>query len=237
MFVRKSARQLLPTLLAAALLLASCGGGATPAPTVDINAIQTAAVNTAMAQVFSQLTQTALAAPSPTSLPSNTAIPLPTAGNESPTAPGVVGANPTLSFNITPAAGFTQLASPAPAAATAPLGDACDNNVFIQDTTVPDGTTMKPGEDFTKVWRVKNTGNCTWDDGYSLVLAFGDNLDGQTYKIKDKVDFVAPGAAADLPIKMTAHVKEGEYSGCWRMKNDRGSFFGTYLCVLIKVVK
>ena len=242
MFVRKSPRRALLTLLAAALLLASCGGGATPVPTADINAINTAAVSTALAQLSAQFTQTALAAPSSAPLPTNTPVSLPTfalptAGN----ATANPGALPTVSFNTTPVAGITQLASPLPpAGATAPLGDACNNNVFEGDLTIPDGTILKPGEDFTKVWQVKNTGNCTWDDGYALVFIAGDRKIDPVdliFTTDPGVDFIAPGESADFDIKLTAPLAEGPYEGHWRMRDDRGFYFGTILSVYFEVRK
>lgn len=243
MFVRKIPRHALLSMLAAALLLASCGGGATAVPTADANAISTAAVETVMAQLSVQFTQTALAAPSSTSLPTNTPISLPTfslptaSGAGSPTANP--GALPTVSFNTTPAAGITQLASPiAPPAATSSLGDACNNNIFIADLTIPDGTVLKPGEDFKKVWQVRNTGNCTWDDGYSLVFIGGDTeIDPVNFDIKIEGDFVSPGEDADFDIPLTAPLKEGTYQGTWRMKSDSGYYFGTLLTVVFEVKK
>ena len=78
MFVRKSLRQAVFILATAAIVLAACSGGAAPEPTMDVNAINTAAVATAMGQLSAQFTQTALAAPTHTSQPTNTALPLPT---------------------------------------------------------------------------------------------------------------------------------------------------------------
>ena len=71
MLVRKSPRRTFLILLTAALTLAACNVGATPAPTVDVNAINTAANATAMAQISAQLTQTALDAPTNTALPTD----------------------------------------------------------------------------------------------------------------------------------------------------------------------
>src|SRR5829696_3309797 len=109
MFVQKSPRQIFMIVLTAAMLLTSCTLGATPAPTVDVSAINTAAVSTAMAQLSLQFTQTALAAPTKTAVPTNTAGSLPTVA--SPTvgvgSPTVTGALPTLSFNTTPVVGTT----------------------------------------------------------------------------------------------------------------------------------
>jgi len=240
MFVRKFPRQMLLTLIAAALLLAGCNVGAAPSPTLDVNAINTAIVGTTVAQLSVQFTQTALALPTSTPAPTDTqavlpTFALPTQSGASPTT----GALPTLSFNTTPVAGFTQLASPAPAGgATAALGDACNNSAFEGDVTIPDGTVLKPGEDFEKTWAIRNTGTCTWDEGYAFVFIGGDNaIDPYDFKFKLTKDFVAGGEAVNLSIKLTAPLKSGTYSGTWRMRNDQGYYFGQIFSVYIEVKK
>jgi hypothetical protein len=236
MFVRKLPRKALLTLLAAALLIAGCNMGATEVPTVDVNAINTAAVATALGQVSAQLTETARAAPSPTPLPTNTVVPLPTSANALPTAN--TGAIPTLSFNTTPVAGFTQLALPAAPAATTSLGDACNNNVFEGDVTVPDGTIMKPGVDFVKQWAIRNTGTCTWDEGYALVFIGGDQaMDPVNFEFRSSDDFVSAGEGINIGVPLTAPLAEGKYQGTWRMRSDSGVFFGTPLTVVFEVKK
>ena len=242
MFVRKSPRQMLLTLLTAALvpILAACNVGATAEPTLDVNAINTAAVGTAMGQISAQLTQTALAAPSATPKPTDTPPSLPTSAlstaGASPT--GNAGAIPTLSFNTTPLPGFTQIASQAAPAATVSLGDACNNNVFEGDVTVPDGTVMKPGTDFVKQWAIRNTGNCTWDEGYSLVFIGGDQaIDPVNFDFKKAEDFVAPGESINVGIPLTAPLAVGTYQGTWRMRSDTGFYFGTPLTVIFEVKK
>jgi hypothetical protein len=241
MFVRKFPRHLSLSLLTAALFLASCGGGAPAVPTADINAISTAAVETAIAQLSAQFTQTALAAPTSTTLPTNTPISLPTfslptAGSPAPTAAGGL---PTVSFNTTPVAGVTQIASPAaPPAATVSLGDACNNSVYEADLTIPDGTVLKPGVDFKKVWQFRNTGTCTWDEGYSLVFIGGDQaIDPVNYDIKIKADFIGPGESAEFDIPLTAPLTEGPYTGAWRMRSDSGVYFGETFTVNFVVKK
>lgn len=246
MLVRKFPRRSLFILLAAALTLAACNVGATPAPTVDVNAINTAAHATAMAQISAQLTQTALAAPSNTPLPTDTPLSLatsalPTAAGATATG-GVQGALPTLSFNTTPnttpLAGFTPASSPAAPVSTIPSGDACNNSVYIADVTYPDNAEIKPGINFEKIWRVQNTGNCTWDEGYKLVFIAGDKaLDPPNFAFKDSADFVTGGETADIGVDLTAPLKEGTYSATWRMQSDTGVFFGTLLTVVIVVKK
>jgi len=246
MFVHKSPRQVGFTLLAAALLLSACNIGSAPVPTVDVNAINTAAVATAMGQLSAQFTQTALSAPSATLIPTNTAVSLPTFGLSTTTgaAPTTSGALPTVSFNSTPVGtgtsipGFIPLASPAaPSGPTASLGDACNNSEFLGDITIPDGTVLKPGENFQKVWALKNTGSCTWDEGFSLVYIGGStpDLDPYTFNFKKSDDFVASGETINIGINLTTPCKPGKYEGTWRMRNDQGSYFGTYLSVRVEV--
>lgn len=246
MSVRTLSRKASLTLLAAALLLAGCNMGATAEPTVDVNAINTAAVGTAMGEVSAQLTQTALAAPSPTSQATNMAPALPTAllpTSALPTAANALptsntGALPTLSFNTTPVAGFTQLASPVAPGATAALGDACDNNVFEGDVTIPDGDILDPGEDFVKQWAIRNTGTCTWDEGYALVFIAGDQaIDPVSFEFKKSSDFVSPGEGVNVGVPLTAPLAEGQYQGHWRMRNDKGYYFGTVLSIYFEVRK
>ena len=69
MFAQKSTRQIAYVLLTVALLLASCSPGATPAPTLDVNAINTTIVGTTVAQFSLQFTQTAQAMPTSTPVP------------------------------------------------------------------------------------------------------------------------------------------------------------------------
>jgi hypothetical protein len=221
---------------------------------MDTNAISTAAFSTAMAQISSGQTQTALAAPSATS--TNTPLSLstfPPAGNGSPAPGGNPAVLPTLSFNTspntTPAAGLTPIGSPVGAiapAATAALGDACHNNQFIADVTIPDHTVfiagnpkgLRPGDDFKKVWRIKNTGSCKWDEGYTLVFIGGDKaLDPVNFKLQDSHDFVEPGATTDIGVTLTAPSSAGTYQGTWRMQTDNGQFFGTPMTVIIDVKK
>jgi Ig-like domain from next to BRCA1 gene len=235
MFVRKSLQRAVFALMTTSLLLTACNMGATPAPTVDVNAINTAAVATAMGQLSAQFTQTALAAPSPTVMSTNTAVSLPTASGALPTTSGAL---PTISINATPIAGFTQVvASPAaPAGPTASLGDACNNSVYEADVTIPDGAVLKPGEDFIKTWAVRNTGTCTWDDGYTLAFIGGDQaLDPVDVELSDADDFVAAGAAVNLSVPLTAPLAAGKYQGTWRMQSDSGNYFGTPLTVIIEV--
>lgn len=247
MFSRRSTRQALMVVLTAALLLTACNVGATPAPTLDVNAMNTAIVGTTVAQLSVQFTQTALAAPTNTAVPTETAaaiptIALPTLPDSSAASPTLdTSALPTFSFVSTPVTGGSTQAPVLPTAqsaqATSALGDACNNAVFEGDVTIPDGTVVKGGDDFQKIWALRNTGTCTWDDGYTFVYIAGSkpDLDPYNFEFKKSTDFVAGGAAINMAINLTAPCAPGKYEGHWRMRNDQGYYFGTIVSVYIEV--
>lgn len=238
MFVRKPLQRIIPVLMGLSLIVAGCNFGATPAPTQDINALNTSIVGTTVAQLSSQATATALAVPSATTAPTNTSAPVPTFALNTAEGPSPTGGIPTLSFNATPLPGFTPLASATQAAATAALGDSCSNSAFEGDITVPDGTVFKPGQDFVKTWAIRNTGTCQWDEGFALVFVGGDTaIDPYDYEFKKTKDIVTSGQGINISIKLTAPLAPGDYQGHWRMRNDKGYYFGTYLSVYFTVKK
>jgi hypothetical protein len=240
-------RKLMITTALVVMLAAACNVGATPAPTMDVNAINTAAFNTAMAQISSQQTQAALAAPSATSLPANTLLPLatlglPTAGGVPPTAGN--GAIPTLSFNITPnttpVAGFTQIATSRPAGSSgqASTASGCNDALFVGET-LPDGSVVKAGDNFVKGWELKNTGTCDWDEGYAFAFQpdlSSSAIQGYDIVIKSSDDVTKPGHSQSFVIKLTAPSTAGEYKGYWKLKTGSGVSFGplVYFDIVVK---
>jgi hypothetical protein len=91
---------------------------------------------------------------------------------------------------------------------------------------------MNSGEGFTKTWLVKNTGTCTWEAGFKLVLVSGEAMGGTSLVLKDPVSV---GAEVELSVLMTAPTKTGTFRGDWRMSTPSGAYFGDYLWVIIVV--
>ena len=185
------------------LLMSGCGGSnAEATPTLSVEVIQTYAVAT-----FSGgLTQTALAAPTITPTPTSTVTPLPT---------------PTL-VNVTPLATMI---------AVIPTSS-CNMMSFVNDVTIPDNTPMKPGQTFTKTWKVKNSGTCAWEAGYKFAFTGGEAMSGATYTLPQSVP---ANSQVDISVAMTAPSKTGSVRGNWRMSTATGQFFGdeVYLVVLV----
>ncbi len=111
---------------------------------------------------------------------------------------------------------------------------ACVNAfAFIADVTIPDGTNVGANTDFTKVWRISNTGSCAWGAGYNLIHTAGTAM---TTNITVGVPNTAPGATADLSVAMKAPAGSGAVTGTWRMRAPDGTLFGNNLTVKINVV-
>ena len=133
---------------------------------------------------------------------------------------------PTLSFSTPtlpsiPATNTTVAASPTvrPISTTPPTA-MCDLAQFVRDVTIPDGSTFAPSAIFTKTWRLRNAGTCTWS-GYTLVFDSGDAMNGTS---PTTIGTVGPGQEVDLSVNLTAPATVGSYRGFWRIRNASGVF-------------
>ncbi len=95
---------------------------------------------------------------------------------------------------------------------------------FIKDVTIPDGSDITAGTAFTKTWRLKNIGTCTWTTDFDLVFVSGDAMGAPA--VVDLTAAVAPGSTVDLSVQMTAPAKAGSYTGNWQLRSSNGVVFG-----------
>jgi hypothetical protein len=161
------------------------------------------AISTSAAQTaFVQLTELALTMP-PTAITTNTPITTPTS---TPTLP-------------------TQT----PALSTVPN---CANSTFISDVTIPDGKKMVVNQEFTKTWRVQNTGSCAWTTSFKLAFSYGEAMGGQSVALTDTVQV---GQQVDLSVKLKVPNKTGKLTGVWVLLDGSGEHFGALLTVVINV--
>ena len=110
--------------------------------------------------------------------------------------------------------------TPAPTSIPVP----CDWAAFVSDVTVKDGTDMVPGEDFTKTWRVKNIGTCTWTSDYDIVFSSGSSMGASSAVALPGI--IRPGETVDISVAMEAPADEGTYTGYWMLRNATGKIFG-----------
>jgi len=103
--------------------------------------------------------------------------------------------------------------------------EACSDRIaFIMDVTIPDNSEIEPGAAFTKTWRLRNDGTCTWEPSYDLVFHHGDHMSAASAVAL--TGSVMPGQIADLSIDMVAPADPGTYQGFWMLRNGDDVLFG-----------
>jgi arginine/lysine/histidine transporter system substrate-binding protein len=91
---------------------------------------------------------------------------------------------------------------------------------------------LQPAQKFTKTWRVRNSGTCSWQPGFYLDFVSGTRMGGQPVAVGKTV---AVGATADLSVNLVAPTAPGTYQGIWQMRDDKGVAFGERIWVGIQV--
>lgn len=193
--------RILSFVIVMAVVLSACNMPAsTPTAQANPDAVFTAAAQT----VVAQLTQSALL--NPTSAPATVAPPTNTSAPAAPTN------TPGLSLPLATATSQPVVVAPT-------VG--CDAAQFITDVTIPDGTSFSGGATFTKTWRLKNIGTCTWNSSYALVFDSGSNMGGASSTPLSST--VAPGGSIDVSVNLQAPNADGTYRGFWGITNASGA--------------
>jgi len=207
--------KILSLTIMAALVLSACGASTPPAPTPDVQLAYTSAAQT----VVAEFTLTAAAfTPTPEPLPSET----PTLEPPTPTEGVVLPV-------VTDASGVAVTVTP-----TKALCDDMSFDLATVDVNIPDGTTMTPGQEFVKTWKVKNIGSCVWGAGYGLMYAkYTYQMSGVPQPLAGVVEI---GQEVEVSVSFKAPDKAGEYLSAWQMANAQGIPFGkvVYVKILVK---
>jgi Ig-like domain from next to BRCA1 gene len=200
--------KLIVTVILFMMLVVACGSANPPEQesTPDVAAIRTSAAGT----VVSQFTLTAAVFTVAPSEPIETSAPEVT-NTSTATAPPVA--------QVTNALGTTVAL--------------CDSLSFVADVNVPDDTSMSPGQDFVKTWKVKNSGSCPWGAGYKLVYAgYADDMSGQFQPL---TGVVQPGQDVEVSVQFKAPDAADQYLSAWQMSNPSGVTFPEIIFVKIIV--
>jgi hypothetical protein len=138
----------------------------------------------------------------------------------------VVGAQ----IDVTPSPTVT---STPPPTSELPTAEPCTLDAsFVTDVTIPDNTELVPGKNFTKIWRVTNSGTCDWQPGIQLIFDSGDMLGGPSTVA---ISAANAGSTVDISVDLTAPAAYGDYTGIWRIRAGDGTVFGPHLTVTIIV--
>jgi hypothetical protein len=122
----------------------------------------------------------------------------------------------------------TATSTPVPTATSTSVGtpaSCTDLASFVEDVTIPDNTEVLPAQDFTKTWRLQNTGTCTWTSQYALTFTSGDQMDGSSPS--PLTGTTAPGNSLDVSVPLKSPGTVGTYQGNWKLRNPSGVVFGT----------
>jgi cystine transport system substrate-binding protein len=141
-----------------------------------------------------------------------------------------------LSGEIPPSEPAEPVATPTPAACLF-------SSQLVQDLTFDDqnGTAppvVLPNQRFSKGWRIRNTGTCTWDSQVRLAYVRGNvraaQMDGQPVNVTGQV---APGQTFDFFVDLQAPSGvTGIMQGFWQMQDPEREFFGQTVDVMVNVV-
>ncbi|HMK08693.1 MAG TPA: NBR1-Ig-like domain-containing protein [Anaerolineales bacterium] len=147
----------------------------------------------------------------------------------------VSAATPTVPSTNTPVPPpATNTPTPPPTVPPATATPGCsDNSQFVSDVTVPDNTVMTPGQNFTKTWRLRNTGSCSWSTAYDAVFVEGNAMGGNA--AVPMAGVVPPNSTVDISVGFSAPSSNGTFRATYRMRNDADVLFGTIFYVQIVV--
>jgi hypothetical protein len=183
------------------LMIAACNLPANETPVTDDPALlYTAAAQTVNAQLTQVPVATQPVLPTTTQIVQVPTFTLPPSNTPPPTA-----------TTVPPTA--TQIPIP------------CDRASYVEDVTYPDNSEVASGSNFTKTWRLKNTGTCTWNSGYALVFLRGDSMGGPA-SLQFTTGTVSPGQVIDVSVNLLAPSTTGTYQGFWQLRNANGVIFG-----------
>ena len=187
------------TMLFIISLLAGCKlprNAATETPEL----LSAAVIGTAVAQTAAaQLAQLTSAAPPTTAAPVEPTVTSTTLPTDTPVPTGT-----------TPAT-----ATPIP----------CNRASFVEDVTIPDNKEVTSDTDFTKTWRLRNNGSCTWTSGYVAMFDHGDRMNApDTVQVTSGT--VTPGETVDVSITLHAPAASGTYQGFFKLRSPDNKVFG-----------
>ena len=101
----------------------------------------------------------------------------------------------------------------------------CNKAEFVTDVTIPDGSDIPVFDTFTKTWRLRNVGTCTWTSDTRVVFDHGDQMLAPDSGPVTSGS-VPPGGTVDVSVLMEAPGTPGTYKGYWRLRDAGGVLFG-----------
>lgn len=111
-----------------------------------------------------------------------------------------------------------------PAATGSPTPDCTNQAAFVEDVTIPDDTNVPAGESFEKIWKLRNSGTCTWTTEYHVIFDGGNIMAGPPSA--PLPSNVPPGGTVDASVSLTAPSSDGTHRGDWKLRSADAAVFG-----------
>ncbi|XP_077151654.1 protein ILRUN isoform X3 [Ranitomeya variabilis] len=103
---------------------------------------------------------------------------------------------------------------------------------FVEDVTIGEGESVPPDTQFTKTWRVQNTGSEAWPPGVCLRYVGGDQFGHVNMVLVRSLD---TQEMTDVSVPMCSPNRPGMYQGQWRMCTATGLYYGDVIWVILSV--
>ena len=132
---------------------------------------------------------------------------------------------PTDTPTVTPTNTSTPTPTDTPTKTPTPTPIPCYLAKFVADVSVPDGSIINSYTYFTKTWRLKNVGSCTWDSSYRIVFVNGTSMsDVKTFPWTGGA--VGYGGSVEISVNLIAPETPGTYQGNFMLRAPDGTVFG-----------
>lgn len=196
-------KYLIVTLIILGAVLTGCG--------------QSSDESLAETEAFESALQTAIVETIAAALPQESAVPEETLPSETPV---VESQQPTATVPLLPSL------TPATAQQTQHPSSPANTpqtpcyRAELDSETIPDGTKFPPGQYFTKIWVIRNTGVCAWNEDFQWKLVEGEDFDAPTnLKLNQVVD---PGENIEVKMELKTPLLQGLYTGTYKILTDEG---------------
>lgn len=97
-----------------------------------------------------------------------------------------------------------------------------DASTFVTDITIPDGTIMRPYQEFEKTWRVRNSGTVPWAGRWLARRGAPTGHGVPTSPARVRIPDTQPGEEVDITVPVRAQPLAGASQAHWKMVDNSG---------------
>lgn len=96
-------------------------------------------------------------------------------------------------------------------------------SLFIRDVTIMDGSPVKVGQKFQKVWEIKNIGDLPWENRYLDRVGPFKGPGRLKSRKRVRIPYTLPGHRCQIKVNLTAPEQPGSCYAEWKMVDEKGN--------------